>query len=101
MLSLFQRLRSSVNESFSLSPLDKNFHCLQSLDRKSALSASDLNNSDWSLDMTQLKFGRHLAKGAFGDLYHGTYHGTEVAIKEIRDSPDSPQYFQEFLQVFD
>ncbi len=49
--------------------------------------------------MAHLKYGQHLAKGAFGDLYHGTYHGTEVAIKEIRDNVEAPQSFQEFLQV--
>lgn len=80
---------------------DKNLDCMQSLERTSTRSAADVNNSDWSLEMEQLEYKGHLAKGAFGDLYFGTYHGMEVAIKEIRDSPDSPQQLQEFVQVLD
>eukprot|EP00884_Botryococcus_braunii_P004692 jgi/Botrbrau1/14223/Bobra.0254s0012.1 len=48
--------------------------------------------------MAELQFGHHIAKGAFGDLFYGTYHGTEVAIKQIREDAGSPQCIQEFLQ---
>ncbi len=49
--------------------------------------------------MAELHFGHHIAKGAFGDLYAGTYHGMDVAIKQIREDAGSPQCYQEFLQV--
>lgn len=50
--------------------------------------------------MAELEFGHHIAKGAFGDLFYGTYHSMEVAIKQIREDAGSPQCYQEFLQVF-
>ena len=51
----------------------------------------DLTQSDgipnveasWQIDAGDLEFGESLGKGNYGEVFAGTYFGTDVAIKRI------------------
>eukprot|EP00850_Spirogloea_muscicola_P018164 SM000163S02332 [mRNA] locus=s163:266228:268243:- [translate_table: standard] len=44
----------------------------------------------WMLNLDCLELGQLLATGSFGRVYHGTYHGTEVAVKMLHRNIDNP-----------
>jgi hypothetical protein len=51
--------------------------------------AAQLVGTDWEIDTTKLQFLEKVASGSFGDVWRGTYIGTEVAIKALRVSGDA------------
>jgi hypothetical protein len=53
-----------------------------------APAAAQLVGSDWEIDTTKLQFLEKVASGSFGDVFRGTYLGSEVAIKALRVSGD-------------
>lgn len=75
-----------------------------SLSGKSHTSASDKLHDlhkkvgDLEFDRRMLHRGEKIASGSSGDLYHGTYHGHEVAIKFLRSEHLNNSLEVEFLQ---
>ncbi|KAK1264356.1 Serine/threonine-protein kinase HT1 [Acorus gramineus] len=54
---------------------------------------------EWAIDRRLLRMGEKIACGAFGELYHGTYLGQDVAIKLLRPSEQLNQNAEaEFAQ---
>lgn len=49
----------------------------------------------WRLDFNDLEFEKIIGKGAFGEVYKGTYFGTPVAIKRIFDDDDESLFYLE------
>ncbi|KMZ59800.1 putative Protein kinase [Zostera marina] len=54
------------------------------ISQSDGIKTTDVNDDDWKIDFKQLKFGKKVASGTFGDLYRGTYNGQEVAIKKLK-----------------
>jgi tRNA A-37 threonylcarbamoyl transferase component Bud32 len=50
------------------------------------------------LDVKQIKLGQRIGKGSFGEVYLGTYLGTEVAVKKLPANKLSTQFMQEFAR---
>ena len=53
---------------------------------------------DFELDAAEVVCHERVAAGAFGDLYRGTYCGTDVAVKILRNVATDTAQFAEFLQ---
>ena len=53
---------------------------------------------DFELDASEVVCHERVAAGAFGDLYRGTYCGTDVAVKILRNVATDTAQFAEFLQ---
>ncbi|GLU16549.1 hypothetical protein SLE2022_329800 [Rubroshorea leprosula] len=51
-------------------------------------------SGDWEIDIGLLKTGKRIASGSCGDLYHGFYHGQDVAVKILRS-----EHLNDVLQV--
>ena len=49
----------------------------------------DFVNKNWLLKASDLIKGPELGRGSFGVVYYGTFHGQEVAIKQIATSASS------------
>ncbi|KAJ4786516.1 hypothetical protein LUZ62_037762 [Rhynchospora pubera] len=75
-----------------------------SLSGKSHISGSDKLHEllqrvgDSDIDRKMLHIGEKIASGSSGDLYHGTYHGHDVAIKFLRSEHLNNSLEVEFLQ---
>ncbi|XP_042443451.1 serine/threonine-protein kinase STY46-like isoform X1 [Zingiber officinale] len=52
----------------------------------------------WEIDFQLLKFGNKVASGSYGDLYRGTYHSQDVAIKVLRPERVNIDMQREFAQ---
>jgi len=39
--------------------------------------------TQWKIPFQELEFGERIGKGNFGEVYKGTYLGTDVAIKRL------------------
>ncbi|XP_017243502.1 serine/threonine-protein kinase STY46-like [Daucus carota subsp. sativus] len=52
----------------------------------------------WEIDSKQLRFEQKIAAGSFGELYKGTLHGQDVAIKCIKAEYISAGVQKEFAQ---
>ncbi|WOK94658.1 serine/threonine-protein kinase STY46 [Canna indica] len=52
----------------------------------------------WEIDFRQLKFGSKVASGSYGDLYRGTYHSQDVAIKVLKPERVNVDMQREFAQ---
>jgi tRNA A-37 threonylcarbamoyl transferase component Bud32 len=50
------------------------------------------------IDVTKITSGKRIGKGSFGEVYHGTYLGTDVAVKKILTNKISPEFMQEFAR---
>ncbi|PIA47742.1 hypothetical protein AQUCO_01400386v1 [Aquilegia coerulea] len=56
--------------------------------------ATQLKSGDWEIDGRLLTIGEKIASGSCGDLYHGSYLGTDVAVKILKS-----EHLNEALQV--
>ncbi|KAK6922540.1 Serine-threonine/tyrosine-protein kinase, catalytic domain, partial [Dillenia turbinata] len=52
----------------------------------------------WEIDARLLKFENKVASGSYGDLYRGTYHSQEVAIKVLKPERVNADMLTEFAQ---
>lgn len=52
----------------------------------------------WEINPKHLTFGKKVASGAYGDLYKGTYHGQDVAIKVFKPERITSEMETEFAQ---
>ncbi|XP_074591011.1 serine/threonine-protein kinase STY46-like isoform X2 [Curcuma longa] len=52
----------------------------------------------WEIDFQLLKFGNKVASGSYGDLYRGTYHSQDVAIKVLKPECVNIDMQREFAQ---
>lgn len=50
------------------------------------------------IDVSKITLGKRIGKGSFGEVYVGTYLGTEVAVKKILTNKISPEFMQEFAR---
>jgi tRNA A-37 threonylcarbamoyl transferase component Bud32 len=65
-----------------------------------------LSNSEFStiptefekIDVSKITLGKRIGKGSFGEVYQGTYLGTDVAVKKILTNKISPEFMQEFAR---
>ena len=64
----------------------------------SALPRPPPSPDDFELDAAEVVCHERVAAGAFGDLYRGTYCGTDVAVKILRNAATDTAQFAEFLQ---
>ncbi|XP_031495266.1 serine/threonine-protein kinase STY46-like [Nymphaea colorata] len=55
-------------------------------------------NDNWEIDPELLKFESKVASGSYGDLYKGSYHGQDVAIKVLKSEHVNAQMEREFAQ---
>nr|GMC48407.1 serine/threonine-protein kinase STY46-like isoform X1 [Ipomoea batatas] len=55
-------------------------------------------SGDWEIDRRLLKIGEKIASGSCGDLYHGIYHGLDVAVKVLRSEHLNGNLENEFAQ---
>ncbi|KAK6939290.1 Serine-threonine/tyrosine-protein kinase, catalytic domain [Dillenia turbinata] len=60
------------------------------------ISNDDIGN--WEIDASQLEFESKIASGYCGDLYKGTFHGQDVAIKLLKAEHFSENIQKEFSQ---
>lgn len=37
----------------------------------------------WTVNLEEIEMGHVIGRGAFGEVYHGYYYGTEVAVKKL------------------
>ena len=49
-------------------------------------SDSEARNSTWWIDFTEIEMFEIIGKGGFGEVYRGSYHGREIAIKLISNA---------------
>jgi len=68
--------------------------------RTPSLNKTDLKtiNEFEKIDISKLKLGKRIGKGSFGEVYVGSYLGTEVAVKKILANKISPEFLQEFAR---
>jgi hypothetical protein len=51
---------------------------------------------DWEVDPREITLGPRIGIGSYGEVYKGTWRGTEVAVKRFLEQNLSPQLVQEF-----
>ncbi|XP_030461430.1 serine/threonine-protein kinase STY46-like isoform X1 [Syzygium oleosum] len=52
----------------------------------------------WEIDLSNLRFGKKVASGSYGDLYKGTYCSQDVAIKVLKPERLNEELQSEFAQ---
>lgn len=50
------------------------------------------------IDLSQLKLGKRIGKGSFGEVFHGTYLGSDVAVKKLPANKITPEFMAEFAR---
>lgn len=50
------------------------------------------------VDLAQLKLGKRIGKGSFGEVFIGTYLGTDVAVKKLPANKITPEFMAEFAR---
>jgi hypothetical protein len=55
----------------------------------------------WEIDPTEITLGPRIGIGSYGEVYKGTWRGTEVAVKRFLEQNLSPQLVQEFKDEVD
>ncbi|KAF5181116.1 Serine/threonine-protein kinase STY46 [Thalictrum thalictroides] len=60
--------------------------------------AAQLKSGDWEIDGRLLTIGEKIASGSCGDLYHGAYLGTNVAVKVLKSEHLNEALPVEFAQ---
>ena len=53
--------------------------------------------SPWQIDPSEISLGPRIGIGSYGEVYKGTWRGTEVAVKRILEQNISPQLMKEFI----
>jgi len=58
---------------------------------------------EWEIDFAQLRFGKHLGSGSFGEVYRGLWLGSPVAIKTLKIGRQGldPQMLKDFRHEVD
>ncbi|CAL5040804.1 unnamed protein product [Urochloa decumbens] len=56
------------------------------------------NTDEWEINFKALAFQDKVASGTYGDLYHGTYFGEDVAIKVLKSDRLNENMEKEFAQ---
>ncbi|KAI8475823.1 MAG: sterile alpha motif and leucine zipper containing kinase AZK [Monoraphidium minutum] len=51
---------------------------------------------EWEIDPAEITLGPRIGIGSYGEVYKGTWRGTEVAVKRFLEQNLSPQLVQEF-----
>eukprot|EP01101_Sappina_pedata_P006371 TRINITY_DN3144_c0_g1_i1.p1 TRINITY_DN3144_c0_g1~~TRINITY_DN3144_c0_g1_i1.p1 ORF type:complete len:526 (-),score=82.16 TRINITY_DN3144_c0_g1_i1:15-1592(-) len=51
----------------------------------------------WEIDISELDFGREVARGSFGVVYRAGFRGTDVAVKKLLVGKISQQHIAEFV----
>lgn len=54
------------------------------------------SHRDFEIDPSELTFGQRIGIGSYGEVYKGTWHGTDVAIKRFLEQNLSPSTVREF-----
>eukprot|EP00002_Diphylleia_rotans_P026303 TRINITY_DN5233_c0_g1_i1.p1 TRINITY_DN5233_c0_g1~~TRINITY_DN5233_c0_g1_i1.p1 ORF type:complete len:486 (+),score=97.19 TRINITY_DN5233_c0_g1_i1:67-1524(+) len=106
MVGAFQQLRSPISRA----EIEKLFHEIDA-DRSGTISVTEFLKGislsiipasflaafsrqpaaahevmfEWEIQYQELKIGNKLGEGAFGVVYSGTWHGAQVAIKELKN----------------
>ena len=55
----------------------------------------------WEIDPAEITLGPRIGIGSYGEVYKGTWRGTEVAVKRFLEQNLSPQLVQEFKDEVD
>ena len=66
------------------------------------MGVSDLDNTKWELEPEDIKVGKKLGSGAFGEVFRGKLFGKEVAVKKLINQdldPDSLNSFKKEVQI--
>jgi serine/threonine protein kinase len=56
---------------------------------------------DWFIPPHEIEFGRHLADGAFGAVYEGTWRGADVVVKQVLTDQNCAETRAQFRQEVD
>jgi serine/threonine protein kinase len=88
-----ERRRKNDKNTTSSSPPNRE---ISLLGIKDDLAASN-NDSQWDINVEEVKFGGRVGIGSFGEVYRGMWRGTEVAIKKLIDQEITRASKQEFI----
>ncbi|KAL5004292.1 hypothetical protein ScPMuIL_017748 [Solemya velum] len=58
-----------------------------------AVSIQEFKSSGWVINQKELHMGEKIGKGEFGAVLRGTYKGSAVAIKQLKDTDNAAQSF--------
>jgi len=64
--------------------------------RGSGSGVLNFEQGAWEIDPAQIELGQRIGIGSYGEVYKGTWGGTEVAVKRFLETKLSPQLLQEF-----
>jgi len=64
-----------------------------------ASARSPVADLDWELDASELRLEGLLGSGSTADVYRGSWHGTDVAVKKLRQSGPLPMEFMREISV--
>lgn len=54
--------------------------------------------AEWEIPWEEIVIGERIGLGSYGEVYHGDWHGTEVAVKKFLDQAFSGDALDEFIR---
>jgi hypothetical protein len=69
---------------------------LGSLSRSGRIQLGGQDAGSWEIDPGEMTLGQRIGIGSYGEVYKGSWRGTEVAVKRFLEQNLSPQLVQEF-----